>query len=109
MRNYSYELQREAVAEGRDNCNASVLMGEMYEIYYNNRDLRSNTCSYLVFIRVSNEISYNGIPANFYKTYFCSIPAVHNHEILYIPWNSGCRNSAFDGIPYSAEFRMPAE
>ncbi|XP_023321475.1 uncharacterized protein LOC111696157 [Eurytemora carolleeae] len=40
MRAYSYELKAAAVAEGKENTSARILMGEMYEIYYNNRDLR---------------------------------------------------------------------
>ena len=40
MRAYSYELRVAAVAEGKENPTAMILMGEMYQIYYNNRDLR---------------------------------------------------------------------
>ncbi|XP_023321500.1 uncharacterized protein LOC111696181 [Eurytemora carolleeae] len=40
MRAYSYELRVAAAAEGKDNPTAKILMGEMYQIYYNNRDLR---------------------------------------------------------------------
>ena len=40
MREYSYELRVAALAEGKENSTAQILMGEMYQIYYNNRDLR---------------------------------------------------------------------
>ena len=41
MRAYSYELRAAAVAEGKENTSSRILMGEMYNIYYDNRDLRS--------------------------------------------------------------------
>jgi hypothetical protein len=40
MRNYSNELQSAAIAKGTENIKAKALMGELYEIYYENRDLR---------------------------------------------------------------------
>jgi hypothetical protein len=40
MRNYSNELQSAAIAKGSENTKAKALMGELYEIYYENRDLR---------------------------------------------------------------------
>ena len=40
MRNYSNELQSAAIAEGKEITKAKALMGELYEIYYENRDLR---------------------------------------------------------------------
>ena len=30
----------EAVAEGKENTSAKVLMGDLYDMYYENRDLR---------------------------------------------------------------------
>ena len=30
----------EAVAEGKENASAKVLMGDLYDMYYENRDLR---------------------------------------------------------------------
>ena len=49
MRAYSYELRVAAAAEGKDNPTAKILMGEMYQIYYNNRDLRYLHSIFLFF------------------------------------------------------------
>ena len=53
MRAYSYELRVAAVAEGKENPTAMILMGEMYQIYYNNRDLRYHSIFFqMSFLRV---------------------------------------------------------
>ena len=44
MRNYSNELHSQAVTNGKDVTDEKSLMGEVYDIYYGNRDLRSVLC-----------------------------------------------------------------